>query len=442
MSLLNNLNTASSGLGVSSTSMSVIGDNIANMNTVGFKGSEATFADLLPNDVGGLAGVSSIGTGAATNTVATIFGQGSLESSTNALDMAINGDGFFMLRDGEDSFYTRSGQYYLDDDGYIVTATGLNLQGFTGEDGVLDATIGDLQVSTSPIGQNLTTELNIEANLDSSVDETDTPIQDGTFTMDGTGDTVNDVADAGDFTTSMTIYDSLGEPHEVTLVFEKTAVNEWEWHAIVDAGELEAGYDPGLAFEISSGTLSFDTDGIMTAFTQTNANDIGSTWNFTGAEQTDFAFNFGIDAAGDPTDSGTITQNASESAVSAVSQDGYGTGTLTSLEVDTDGIVYGTYTNGQELALGQVLLADFAANSGLDRVGSTLFRATAASGDPSVGVAGTGGRGEIFGSATEISNVELEDQFVKMITAQRTYQANSRVFSANSDLLQELVNLV
>jgi flagellar hook protein FlgE len=356
--------------------------------------------------------------------------------------MAINGDGFFMLRDGEDSFYTRSGQYYLDDDGYIVTATGLNLQGFTGEDGVLDATIGDLQVSTSPIGQNLTTELNIEANLDSSVDETDTPIQDGTFTMDGTGDTVNDVADAGDFTTSMTIYDSLGEPHEVTLVFEKTAVNEWEWHAIVDAGELEAGYDPGLAFEISSGTLSFDTDGIMTAFTQTNANDIGSTWNFTGAEQTDFAFNFGIDAAGDPTDSGTITQNASESAVSAVSQDGYGTGTLTSLEVDTDGIVYGTYTNGQELALGQVLLADFAANSGLDRVGSTLFRATAASGDPSVGVAGTGGRGEIFGSATEISNVELEDQFVKMITAQRTYQANSRVFSANSDLLQELVNLV
>ena len=131
MSLLNNLNTATSGLGVSSTSMSVIGDNIANINTVGFKGSEATFADLLPNDVGGLAGISAIGTGAATNTVATMFGQGSLEASSNALDMAISGDGFFMVGDGEDMFYTRAGQFYLDDAGFITTATGLRLQGYT-----------------------------------------------------------------------------------------------------------------------------------------------------------------------------------------------------------------------------------------------------------------------------------------------------------------------
>ncbi|MDG1481683.1 MAG: flagellar hook protein FlgE [Myxococcota bacterium] len=441
MSLLNNLNTASSGLGVSSTSMSVIGDNIANINTVGYKGSETNFADLIPNQVGGLAGVSAIGTGAATNTVATVFGQGSLESSTNSLDMGISGSGFFMVGDGEETLYTRAGQFYLDEEGFITTASGLRLQGYTAEDAVVGITIGDLQISDSMLDPNMTTELNVEANLDSSSDFADTPIADGTFTTDGTGDTVDDFAAAGDFSTSMTVYDSLGEAHEVTMVFEKTADNEWNWHAIVDAGELSSGYDDGNAFEISSGTLSFDTDGHLTTFTQVNANDVGTPWVFAGAEQTDFEFNFGLNAAGEAV-GGNMTQNASDSAVTSVSQDGYATGSITSVEVDTDGTIYGTYTNGQELALGQVVLADFSAPTELDRIGGTFFRATAASGAPAVGAAGTGGRGDIVGSALEGSNVELEDQFVNMITAQRTYQANSRVFSANSDLLQELVNLV
>ena len=442
MSLLNNLNTASSGLGVSSTSMSVIGDNIANINTVGFKGSEASFADLLPNDVGGLSGISSIGSGAATNTISTMFGQGSLEGSGNALDMAISGDGFFMVEDGEDAFYTRAGQFYLDDSGFVTTASGLRLQGYTSENSGISSTMGDLQIGTAPIAQSMTSALSIEANLDSSAEFDTTPIADGDFTMDGTGDTVDAVSSAGDFSTSMTVYDSLGEAHDVTLVFEKTAENEWDWHAVIDGGELSAGYEDGLAFEISSGSVSFDEDGQLTAFTQSNANDFGSPWNFTGAEQTDFAFNLGMDTNGDPTEAGGITQNASDSAVTAVSQDGYSTGTLTSIEVDVDGTIYGTYTNGQELALGQVALADFSAPSGLDRVGGSLFRATVASGEPAIGAAGTGGRGDIFGSAVEGSNVELEEQFVKMITAQRSYQANSRVFSATSDLLQELVNLV
>ena len=441
MSLLNNLNTASSGLGVSSTSMSVIGDNIANINTVGFKGSEASFADLMPNQVGGLAGASSIGSGAATNTVATMFGQGALSASSNALDMAISGDGFFMVEDGDDTYYTRAGQFYLDDTGYITTASGLRLQGYTGQGSSVGSSIGDLQIGTAPISQNMTSEMSIEANLSSSAEYDTTPIADGDFTMDGTGDTVDDVASAGDYSTSMTVYDSLGEAHDVTLVFEKTGENEWEWHAIVDGGELSDGFEDGTAFEISSGTMSFDEDGQLTNFTQSNSNDFGNAWNFAGAEQTDFAFNFGIDSNGDSVDGG-ITQNASDSTVTSVSQDGYATGTLTTIEVDSDGTIYGTYTNGQEIALGQVALADFSAPSGLDRVGGSLFSATVASGDPAIGVAGTGGRGDIFGSAVEGSNVELEEQFVKMITAQRSYQANSRVFSANSDLLQELVNLV
>ncbi len=441
MSLLNNLSTASSGLGVSSTSMSVIGDNIANLNTVGFKGSRASFGDLLPNDVSGLSGISSIGQGAATDNVTVMFGQGALESTGNALDMAINGGGFFMVQDGEEMYYTRAGEFYLDSDGNIVNSAGLSLQGYTATDGIQGKVLGDLQVDTAQVAQQMTTEVSIEANLDSSTTTDETPIADGDFTMDGTGSTIDEVASGGDFTTSVTVYDSLGEPHDVSLVYEKTGENTWDWYAMVDGGELEAGFEDGTAFLISSGTLSFDEDGELTSFTQSNENDTGNAWSFVGASQTDFAFQVGLDVNGDET-AGGVTQNASDSAVTAVAQDGYSSGDLTGISIDAEGYITGTYTNGEELALGQVALASFSSNTGLERIGGSLYQATLASGEPAVGTAGTGSRGEILGNAVEGSNVELEDEFVDMITAQRSYQANSRVFSSTNDLLQELVNLV
>lgn len=441
MSLLNNLNTASSGLGVSSTSMSVIGDNIANLNTVGFKGSRANFGDLLPNDVGGLSGLSSIGTGAATDTVATLFGQGSIEATNNALDMAINGGGFFMLQSGKETMYTRAGQFGYDDQGYIVTAGGLRLQGYGAEGGTIGRQIGDLRVDTPTTPPNTTSLIALSANLDSAADFTDTPIGSGTVVADGATSTINEYASAGDFSTSMTVYDSLGEAHEVTVVFEKTADNSWSWYAVADAGELDGGGTPGNAFLISSGTLDFTTDGQLSAFTQSNVRDTGTPWNFQGAEPGDYDFQFGVDINGLPTEGG-ITQNAGDSAVSAVSQDGYAMGYLSSVEVDENGVLLGTYTNGQELQLGQVVLANFPGQGGLERVGGSLYMATINSGEPAIGVAGTAGRGDVLGAALEGSNVELEDQFVNMIGAQRSYQANSRVFSSTNELLQELVNLV
>ncbi|MEL6348721.1 MAG: flagellar hook protein FlgE [Myxococcota bacterium] len=441
MSLLNNLNTASSGLGVSSTSMSVIGDNIANLNTVGFKGSRANFGDLLPNDVGGLSGMSSIGTGAATDTVATLFGQGSIEGTNNSLDMAINGGGFFMVRSGDEMMYTRAGQFGYDDNGYIVTAGGMRLQGYGAEGGVIGRQITDLRVDTPTTPPNLTSMISMSANLDSSVDPTDTPIADGTVVADGATSTINAFASAGDFSSSVTVYDSLGEAHEVTVVYEKTADNTWSYYAVVDAGELDGGGTEGNAFLISSGELSFDTDGQLTGFTQNNVRDTGTPWSFLGAEPGDYDLQFGVDVNGLPTEGG-ITQNAGDSAVSAVSQDGYGLGYLSSVEIDQDGVLVGTYTNGEELQLGQVLLANFPGQGGLERVGGSMYKATISSGEPAVGVAGTAGRGDLIGAALEGSNVELEDQFVNMIGAQRSYQANSRVFSSTNDLLQELVNLV
>lgn len=445
MSLMNNLSTAQSGLGVSSTSMSVIGDNIANLNTVGYKSSRASFGDLLPQDISGLSGISSIGSGAATDHVAVLFGQGSLESTGNALDMAINGGGFFMVKgaEGEETMFTRAGQFGLDDQGYIVTSGGYRLQGYPAEgDGQLAPTLGDLQISTSAVPQKMTTEVGLEANLDSSTTYDTTPITSGDFTMDGATSTVNEVAAAGDFSTSVTVYDSLGEAHDVTVVYEKTGENTWGWYAMADAGELDGAFADGNAFLISSGTVEFDADGQLVSFTQTNENDTGNAWSFAGASQADVDFQFGLDINGEPTERGGLTQSAGASAVSAVSQDGYAIGDLTRIAVDVDGTITGTYSNGQELALGQVALADFPSESGLERLGGSLYGATMASGTPAIGAPGAGGRGDLVGAALEKSNVELEDQFVNMITAQRSYQANSRVFSSTDALLQELVNLV
>lgn len=444
MSLMNNLNTASSGLGVSSTSMSVIGDNIANLNTVGYKNSRANFGDLLPNDVAGLSGLSALGSGAATDTITALFGQGALESTGNPLDMAINGGGFFILGDLQDDvYYTRSGQFGLDDDGFVVNAAGLRLQGYSAEDGIIGNSLGDLQITTSNIPPLPTTEIGITGNLDSDADYSTTDIASGVYTLDGTATTVNEFASAGDFSTSVTVYDSLGAAHEVTVVYEKTADNTWGWYAVVDAGELDDGtLTDGAAFLISSGTLEFDTSGDPITFTQTNENDLGNNWQFAGSVQADFDFQMGIDAAGVVTDASGFRQNSGTSAVSQVSQDGYGIGDLSRLEVQTDGTLLGTYSNGQEIELGQVMLASFTAESGLERVGGTLFMESMASGLPAVGEPGAGGRGDLIGAALEASNVELEDQFVNMITSQRSYQANSRVFSSTDQLLQELVNLV
>ena len=445
MSLFSTMNTSASGLGVSSSSMAVIGDNIANLNTAGYKGSRAEFSDFMPNDVSGMAGPTSIGTGANLNTVATLFGQGSIESSANALDMAISGQGFFCLSDGTSDYYSRAGSFYVDDEGYVVNAQGLSLQGYQANDGVLGSTVGDLQVDTGSVQPSQSTEMDLTAVLSADADFSDTPIGSGTLDItSGTGDTLEDAADAADFATSITVYDSLGAAHEVTVLFERTGSGDWSWYAVVDAGEVTdstgAALTSGAAFTISSGTCTFDSNGELSAFTQTDTS-LTNAWNYTAAAANDLTFNFGLDAAGAATD-GQVRMLSGDSAVSAVSQDGYPTGELSTLAVDADGVVTGYYTNGQEYQLGQVVLAQFSGQAGLERLGNTLFRATVGSGNPAIGAPDTGGRGSIVGNALEQSNVDLESEFVEMITAQRTYQANARMVNAASDTLQELVQLV
>ena len=443
MSLFNTLNTGAAGLGVSSVNLSVIGDNIANINTVGYKGSSARFADLLPESVGGLGGSYQIGRGSRLAAMSTTFSQGALNATGSALDLAITGNGFFQVSGEGGDYYTRDGSFFLDESGFMVNSQGMKVQGFTANDGSLTTLPGDLQIDTSPIPHSATTEVALNVTLagdDGEVDDSDSPVADAT--LDGQTESIADMADAADYATSITIYDSLGVAHDATVLFEKNTDGSWSWTAVVDGSEIDGLEDDeaneGMAFAIAGGDLTFDDEGQLTAATST---DLTGGDTFVGAAAISMDFLFGKDSAGEDTDGG-IQESGNESFLSSISQDGYATGNLTTVDVDDDGTIVGTYSNGEEIVLGQVAIATFPAEGELARVGGNLFSATPNSGDPALGVAGTGGRGSISGYTLEGGNVELEEEFVNMIQTQRSYQANARIVSTADETLQELVNLV
>lgn len=446
MSLFSTLSVGASGLGVSSTWMNVIGDNIANMNTVGYKQGRASFADFLPQHVFGVGGGGQVGAGAVTNQVATLMGQGSFETSSNATDMAISGAGFFMVQGDDGAYFTRAGEFGVDDQGYVVNAQGYRLQGYSGQGGAVGAMLGDLQIPTGTLDPVATSSITLEANL-SAATEVGTELAALDFYGTGTGSsTLLEAGETADFTTSVTVYDSRGQSHDVTVLFERTSNDQWTWRAVCDASEA---YDStgtayasesGSAFEIATGTVDFDTDGNVSGFTQTSTAD-STTWTFAGSATPSIDFDFGLDASGVETD-GSLSMTGDESAVTAVEQDGSKAGALTGISIDEDGVISGSYDNGETLAIGQVALATFAAPDQLTRVGSALFAATPGAGEYAIGAAGTGGRGSISGYALEKSNVNLEEQFVQMITAQRSYQASSKVITTANETLQQLLQLV
>ena len=452
MSLFSTLNIGASGLSASSIAIAVIGDNVANVNTTGFKSARPTFAVQFPHPQGTLGGVAQLGQGVSLDDIKTNFTQGSMEATESALDVAITGRGFFqVINDNGQDFYTRDGTFYMDDQGYVKTSAGLVLQGYNVYENEVATTLGDLQLSTAPIEQSETSEIALDAILSAEAtwDEDDDGVADtpyGDLTKTGfstTGSTIAEASTEADFATSTTIYDSLGIAHDLTIFFERIGDNDWTWSAVVDGADVDFGGgnygDEGYAFEIQTGTLSFDTDGEMTNYTSTAT---GTSWAFEGAATPSISYYMGLDSSGVPTDDGQVRMAGSDSSVSSLAQDGYGVGNLSSVLVEGDGTVVGAYSNGEELTLGKVALALFGSEGGLQREGGNLYRSTRNSGPPALGEPDTAGRGKLSSYALEKSSVELEDQFVMMMQAQRSYQANARVVNAANDTLQELVNLV
>lgn len=424
MSLLTALSSGTTGLEASSLELSVVGDNIANANTVGFKAGRAAFEDHLSQSV--IGGAGQIGLGTRLEAVQMMITQGSLTTTGLTTDLALQGGGYFAVsgahNGAEGTYYTRAGQFTVDRDGYMVNLEGLRVQGFPADPaGNLSGVPGDLLIGTASAQPNPTTNITVKANL-----QADAPV------LVAPWDPLDPSA-TSNFSTSATVYDTLGAAHPVQIFFRKTGLATWDWHAMTDGAGLTGG-TPGVLTEIATGTLDFDTNGALVNVTQaSNFNPLGAT-----APQP-LTFNFGDETALGGTGLLGVTQFATASASTFIGQDGFGSGQLASIKINAQGVITGIFTNGQTRTLAQVAVASFSAPDRLQGVGGNLLSMTQEAGQPVVGAPGSGGRGSIVAGALEQSNVDLAEQFVRLIAAQRAFQANSKTITTADQLLSELI---
>ena len=417
--MISSLFAGISGLNASSTAMTVIGDNIANVNTTGYKSNRSSFANILSQSLG-VSSTDGVGRGVEFWGATPSWSQGSIENTSNATDMAVNGKGFFMVEDDAGAaFYTRAGEFTFDRNGDLVNPDGLYVQGY----------------SVASVAANGTFTLGAMENINVPA-ETTAPPQATTIT------TVDINLDAGaaltdTYSSTQSIYDSLGNAIPLTLTFTKAAANDWTASIAVPAGVVTT---PATDVGITNATnIIFNGSGnLISAGGGTADPSITLTNLVNGAA--DITINWDLfDAAG--VTNGDLTQYADASVTNFNTQNGYSAGNLRGVEIDESGVVTGTYSNGQLTPLYQVVLADFPSYFGLSKLGNNLYAETRASGQAMPGVPLNGALGSISSSAIEMSNVDLAQEFVKMITTQRAFQANSRVITTSDEILQELISL-
>ena len=429
-----------SGLNISSKSLEVIGNNVANANTYGAKAARAEFADMYAASLSG-GGNNNIGIGARIGAVAQQFTQGNINQTGNSLDLAINGNGFFALSAQGQMMYTRAGEFGTDKDGYIQNSSGFRLQGYeVGVGGqILQGKKTDLRVDTSNVSPKATSLVNETINLDSTASIIDPAVH--PFNP-GDPETFN-------WSTSVPVYDSLGNVHTMTQYFAKRAGNEWDMMTLID------GRNPAnpASTDWAGITLNFDSAGKLATSTPSLTNP-GFTVNAGGS----FSLNSwqpaelqadGVTWAGNNaavvTDMGIdlskTTQFNAVSAVTSQNQDGYATGQLSGLNIDETGNMFAAFTNGQSKLIGQVMLVNFSNPQGLKPVGGTAWVETYASGVPIEGMAKTGTFGAIQAGALEESNVDLTAQLVQLIKAQSNYQANAKTVTTQTTVMQTTINM-
>lgn len=425
MAILGALSIARSGLAAVGEALSVTGNNIANVNTTAFKGSRSEFADLVAANVGhGAAGL-----GTRLESVSTSFIQGGIESTGRATDLAIEGEGFFVARNGDGYLYTRAGNFRIDPEGNLVTATGgFAVQGFelTESGQVIGAPV-DIAFGGSAVQAAPTTLVELKNNLDAQAE----------IVAGGFVNTSFDEAFASsNFTTTARVYDSLGVAHSLTFFFTRTDVNTWDVNVGIDAGDN--GGTAGELAILGTASLTFNTDGSLAGPEPT---DISVTFN--GAADQTISLDFGTPNTDATAGAGLdgLTQFGSPSNVAATA-DGSAVGEFVTIAVDSDGVVSGVFDNGQTRQLYRLALADFAAPDGLAQLGGGLYQETSLSGTAALSTPGGAGLGRIVGQAIERSNVDLAQEFVDLIALQRSFQANARVITTGDGLLNELINIV
>jgi flagellar hook protein FlgE len=467
---------ALSGLSANRQAIDVIGNNLANLNTVAFKKSVSSFSDVfsasLATAVNGAGNPLEIGLGVRVSAIDQVFSQGSLRNTGTATEMAIQGAGFFLLQDSEGgTSYSRAGKFNFNSDGDLVAPNGKFVLGFPAN------TIGEIQTGATPQPINVSAQTNSQPNATTEV------FMNTLLDADATPDSTT-----GEFSSPIRVFDSLGVPHTLNYVYRRVdppaagVAVQWAFDIRIDASEvidqgtgLPAGAagesfsildgalvpaDPTVAGGQFTGRLNFDANGVLQGvdFTGTGAQAALGLFAAAGGDPTGIqipgdAANFTLASGGNnlaidwdvynDDGSSNITSNASDagSGTSSVNQDGYGVGVLNSVVVASDGTITGLFTNGDVRNLAQVALANFNNPQGLLAAGDNEFTMTPGSGLPSVGTPESGGRGSISGSTLELSNVDLAEEFTNLIITERGFQANSRVITTNDQLLQEAINL-
>jgi flagellar hook protein FlgE len=401
---------ALSGLKADSVALNTIGNNLANMNTTGFKKQNVSFSDLFYQTIG-VSGANSqqqVGMGTKIGNISTDFSQTGFNPAGGSTDMAINGDGFFVVSNGGVQELTRNGEFQLDSAGNLITTGGQSVMGYSATGGVisgntaltgLNIPIGQTQAATATSKVSMTAVLNSGAAVGTS------------------------------FSTPTQVYDSLGQSHNLTTTFTKTGDNTWDY-----AVTLPSGASAGATG--NTGTLKFDSNGALISPTS-NISNI----SFTGMADASSDMNLQWSLF-NSTGGGLITQTAATASTATTYQNGSTSGKYQSFSVDSTGTITALFSNGNTEVLGQVAVATVSNQQGLTRMGNDLYVANQTSGMPTVGTAGTGGRGDIEGNSLELSNVDISTEFANLIVAQRSFEANSKTVTAFDTITQDTINMI
>ena len=405
--------TSLSGLDSESQALSVISNNLANLNTVGYKAASPEFQDLFYQQIGsgGDGNPIQVGVGATVGSIPAMFTQGSIQSTGVPTDVAIQGNGLFVLDKNGLRTYSRAGDFTVGSNGELLTSDGSAVLGYPAVNGTISSsqTLAPLTISSGQLSPpKATANVSIGLNLNA------------------------DAAVGGTFSTPVTVYDALGGTHVLTFNFTKTAANTWSYAIDIPAADVGT---TGSPVSLGSGTLTFNGSGQLTAPTG-NVTGIPVTGLANGASNMTFNWDL-YDSSNSP----IITQASSASAASSTQQDGYSSGTLASFNIQGDGTIQGIFSNGQTLARGQLALAACANQQGLVRNGANEFLASLSSGTANIGTPNTGGRGGLSGGALEQSNVDIATEFAQLILAERGYQANSRVVTTIDQVVQDAISM-
>ncbi|MDE1154455.1 MAG: flagellar hook protein FlgE [Acidobacteriaceae bacterium] len=401
---------ALTGLRAQSQALNTIGNNLANLNTTAYKLQSTTFSDLFYQQVGSSGSGNPLqqGLGVRVSGTQTDFGQGTISTTSDAADLAIQGNGFFVIDNNGTQELTRAGNFELSNAGMLQTEDGLPLMGYQAVNGVASVS-GPLGSITLPTGETqaakATSNITMSMNLNS------------------------DASTGTEFSSSIKLYDSLGTSHTATVTFTKTDQNEWSYSVSLPSGESTGSSN-------TTGTLTFDSSGNLVS---PSGSISGISFSGLSDGASDLSFNWNLnDAAGNA----TVSQTSSASAVATTTQDGYESGTYTGFTIASDGTVSAQFSNGQTEAIAMVALANVANVQGLTRVGDNAYMTTAASGEAVIGGAGTGGRGQLEDDALEGSNVDISTEFSNLIVAQRAFEANSKTVTTFDTIAQETINLI